>query len=511
MATKDNQKSALPEGPAGTEVIGKNNQLPVNTPVTEMQTSIPALSGAEQIVESPGQQKEDEISVYQSTAAALKQMLDQDIVSLQNPILPAFSDTEQGKQAFSDLQAAKPIPTELSLAEGQQISYAGQKAAEPFKALIKDAIEKGQKGKAAGLIAAAKAGGLDTSAFVGISALAGAEATGAEGFQGTGGLIAQQAAEYDRNIADLQSRQMLARQAAEQAERQAIITGKRADFDRALQLYETAKSAYNDRINLQLQKQNLLNTITSRVKTGSEFLSNIEADRANSIAGASLFLDDEGNVVAPTKEEIEALAAEQGVDPFDLQSAINDQIQTLEKFSADQKQAYLEAQKTQIESAGKIADIGKTEAETAKIGAQTEGIVFDTGTIKPLEAEKIAAQIEQIKAATKKTLKSLTTSVSSGQASVAEQVAFLQKGGNIKDLPIKERDEAVNAYVNTALGSFEQWIGNTKDINYEPTQEELNIYASEYIDAQRNIASQIQGLISDTDDDDDWAEIPDIF
>lgn len=180
-----------------------------------------------------------------------------------------YSETDAGR---SDLEAVRQKLRSvgvLSQDELSQVELAGQTAGAQFDPLIGEAREQKKAGSAKALVGAGQRGGLMSTQFAGISALMPTE--GGTYF-GQGGELQNIQSAYDRNIQDLESKKVMAINAAKAAARQAIITGKRQDADIAKELFTQAKTAHDESLALSMEKINVLSKVQDIQQNQQKFI-----------------------------------------------------------------------------------------------------------------------------------------------------------------------------------------------------------------------------------------------
>ena len=178
----------------------------------------------------------------------------------------AFGETPEGVAAMGEVKTKEAAIDVVSPGEQADITAAGKTAESQYTPILSDAELKKKQGLASGLVQAAKSGGLDSSAWVGISALVGVPAGGPEGFLGVGGKLASMASEYDAQINNLKIQQQNAIVAAQDAKKSAIITGKKEDWDRAVKMYNIAKSAFDDGTTMLANKATVLESYNKHLE-----------------------------------------------------------------------------------------------------------------------------------------------------------------------------------------------------------------------------------------------------
>lgn len=268
----------------GWEQQAKNSGYIFGTPTTDTvaggskTSSIPALDNTS-IVQRPGEQNQSVINDLKKQSNNFKTMLDETGDNMKkntDEILArgTYADTPEGKAAFEEQQRKGKTAGTITSDDQMRIDQAGDVQKQQYDILIRNAQEKGRQGRASNLVAAAKSGGLDSTAWTGISALVGVQAGGPEGFEGIGGKLAAMGSEYDSVVLDLQGKQAQAVAAAKMAERQAILTEKAADWERTTKLWEQANNLYNDKTTMLMNKEKVLQSYTDYLKTSMEDANN---------------------------------------------------------------------------------------------------------------------------------------------------------------------------------------------------------------------------------------------
>lgn len=183
-----------------------------------------------------------------------------DISDITTDILGAetFAETEAGKKALADLNDARAALGILSPDEIRQIELEAIGAGAQFDPLIRQAEEQKRQGFAKARVGAGEVGGFMSTQFAGVAALF---PTVGEDFAGAGGKLEQIKSVYDNNISQLRARKEAAMQQARTAARQAIRTGKRDDFDSALQAFDAARTIHEDSIRLANEKVDAISRI----------------------------------------------------------------------------------------------------------------------------------------------------------------------------------------------------------------------------------------------------------
>lgn len=250
------------------------------------------------------------------------------------------------------------------------ITNAGDLAAGVYDSDIADSVEAARKGKPKAYAAGGAAGGFMNTQFAGKAALAD-EGTGS--FAGTGGILENINSSYDRNINNLKSKQTMARQAAEQAAEQAILTGKRSDLSFLKDMYEAAVKAKELEVTLQNEKMQAITNYEKQEQVRVETnLQNASQAMIGALTGDK----------AQDSEILANLALQYGVDENQLNSYVkNFQLaQGKEMFDVaknlDTDQTYTMPDGTVITGTNKTAGGGyETTFQTA--GGQNMMITYD--------------------------------------------------------------------------------------------------------------------------------------
>ena len=157
--------------------------------------------------------------------------------------------------ALASLSAQRDTLKTLSQQDLAAIDQAGTEAGLAFDPLITEAEKAKRFGLPKALVGAGERGGLMNTQFAGAAAL-----TPTEGgtFFGAGGELERIKSVYDDNISKIKANKEQAIAQAKIAARQAIISGKKDDFNIAVQLYNLARQSHQDALDLQAKKINAL-------------------------------------------------------------------------------------------------------------------------------------------------------------------------------------------------------------------------------------------------------------
>ncbi len=130
--------------------------------------------------------------------------------------------------------------------ELKAIELAGAAAGAQFDPLIKEAQERRRTTLPSEVVRAGQRGGFESTQFAGAAAVAPTQARSGESFVGAGGRLDQTRQLLDKNVSSLRAAQLEAIDAAKAAERKAIQTGKREDFNDAVKMVELAEKLKQD-------------------------------------------------------------------------------------------------------------------------------------------------------------------------------------------------------------------------------------------------------------------------
>jgi hypothetical protein len=233
--------------------------------------------------------------------------------SVNIPGLPgSFND-----QAAKDAADLKTLAASIGVISDQEAynmkSEASGMVSGQFDPLINDAIEKGRQGNAAATVRGGQRGGFENTQVSGAAAVAPTEGGT---FTGQGGQLEKVASAYQTNIDNLKVQKQAAINAAYAELRKAKISGQQANFDNATKLFEVAQKASNDAMDLAVKKNSLLQSTTTFAQS--------QNDRAVKNSVASLVtIDESGNVVRPSDEELQKFATSNGLDQASLYAEVN--------------------------------------------------------------------------------------------------------------------------------------------------------------------------------------------
>lgn len=192
--------------------------------------------------------------------------------------LPDTSSQYYQDYAASAKKASDAAAGIFTTQDQADITAAGKAAGSQYDALISQSATKSEQSKASDLVAAAKSGGLDSSAWVGIASLLGVPA-GVPDFKQVGGALESLASSYDAVVTNLEVQKTQAIAAAEEAKRQAIATGDMNAYKIANDAFDKVSQIAKDQITLNTNKSQVLQTYQDHLtKTTAEAQAAAQAD-----------------------------------------------------------------------------------------------------------------------------------------------------------------------------------------------------------------------------------------
>lgn len=255
----------------------------------------------------------------------------------------------------------------LTSDEQASIYNAGTEAGAAFDDSINQAKESRRKTLPSAVVRAGEAGGFENTQISGIAALLPTDPTKGEAFVGAGGRLDVVRQDLDRNISLLIAKKNEAIQAARAAQRKAIQTGKKADFQDSLELVKLANQFKNDAEDQMIKRNQLLLDVKAenRLTKSSEaamkrdeessiraekqyqlqeakFINDNEDRIADAIGTQLISLDENNELVIPTREEVLALAEQEGIDANILMGKVNERIDEVSKVQLDNRKSKLE-------------------------------------------------------------------------------------------------------------------------------------------------------------------------
>lgn len=219
-----------------------------------------------------------------------------------------YSQSDAGQRASLDLDNARQSIKEFTSGDEALVREAGRRAGARYDPLINEAVEQRRQGLPKAVIAGGERGGFMSTQFAGQAAL---RPTEGENFIGVGGELENIASAYDRNISERKAEKQAAIAAAEAAERRAIVSGKREDYQIFQDAYDRAEKSHNDIISLQNEKIDSISKYETSIQARTKFLTEQEDRTAEGLAGSLLF--NQGNNVSP--ETLGIIASQNGIDP----------------------------------------------------------------------------------------------------------------------------------------------------------------------------------------------------
>lgn len=284
-----------------------------------------------------------------------------------------YGETAAGKADFEDLQEMRKNLGLFSPEEEARVRQAGEMAGAKFVPLIGEAEEQKRLGMPKAKIRAGERGGFLSTQFAGAAAL-----TPTEGgtFVGAGGELENIQSVYDRNISNLKAQKQSAINAAEAQMRTYIRTGKRDDFNAAMDLFEKAQTSHNSAVQLAIEKVDAIKQVQDLRASQLKYIDE-QAEAQLSKAAESALSQLTGDLTKD-KDLITSIATEQGIDPNRLQTYVDDlqATKTQEELELVRKRLDiaegLEAGETYTDPGTGITIVGRADPETMDV-VQTVG------------------------------------------------------------------------------------------------------------------------------------------
>lgn len=176
---------------------------------------------------------------------------------LTNKITGAESRVETPASSLTRLQSEyerMKMTTDEDLAA---IEAAGEQARLAFEPIVEEQETNRKYTLPAEVVRAGERGGFLSTQQAGVAALLPTDKRKGEAFVGAGGALDQKRQTLDRAVTLAKTKQQEAIAQAKDAQRAAIMTGKRQDFDVAVKLAELAEEFANNAETLNMQKQRL--------------------------------------------------------------------------------------------------------------------------------------------------------------------------------------------------------------------------------------------------------------
>lgn len=299
-------------------------------------------------------------------------IVDEIIKTYDTDIADYKNTAEQGEAELSELAKGLGI---LSSEEEQQVKAAGESAYASYLPLIQDAEEGKRRGLPKATIGAGERGGFMSTQFAGGAAL---KPTEGGDFFGEGGVLNQVKSDYDRNILLANSEAKRARLMAEAAERQAIKTGKRQDYELAERAKERAKQTIMDVVNLNQKKADAIYQYSTFQQNAVTFRNSLE-DRQRAIENND---EDRAEASADKARELATDQFNSALDFLGIEGIKNNQDQLENMFKeagfTDIKFNDVVAQMEAQAEAARLAGLPKPELRT--VGKQLLSVTFNPET-----------------------------------------------------------------------------------------------------------------------------------
>lgn len=191
------------------------------------------------------------------------------------------------QELFDQVKALQTQNTGVSAItseEQMEIDNAGYSAGRDFDPLIEEARVAREQGMGEAVVGAGQRGGMMNTQFAGTGAF-----IPGVGAVGRGGKLENIKSAYDMNINKLQVAKNQAIDAAKSAARQAIKSGKQADFDNATKLFNMAKDIHTQALDETAKMVNIVNSIKDQEQAATKFQFDIYKDQRDFEIGQERF------------------------------------------------------------------------------------------------------------------------------------------------------------------------------------------------------------------------------
>jgi len=177
----------------------------------------------------------------------------------------------------------------MTAAQDEQIKRAGERAGDAYNAQIEEARFAREQELPKDVVRAGQRGGFENTQMAGAAATQRTTPGEGEAFIGAGGILSESRQAMDRNISMIVDAQKQAIQAAEAAERKYIQSGKREDYNAAIDLVKLSNDMENDKETIRMNRERLdmSKRTEDRLSTAAEFdlISQIPAGTSQTIGG----------------------------------------------------------------------------------------------------------------------------------------------------------------------------------------------------------------------------------
>ena len=362
--------------------FGFTPEIPVAAPAATPAAITPPSITSDTNVVSSTRSFDDERIDNRNAASNLATGID-DIDAIQRESLAqllgsgTFAETGAGQTQQSDLNALRQGLGIITTDDEKQIEAAGSQAGLAFDPIIGEARESKKQGMAKSRVVAGERGGFLNTQFSGKGALLPTE--GGD-FVGEGGQLEEIKFTYDRNIQALQAEKQRAILAAKAASRQAILTGKREDFDIAQEAFTAAQDAHNQAIQLANEKIQAISSFKEQERVDIQFRQEQSETIAENLSSQLVDIDENGEVVAVSNDEIIRLATENGIDPNILASAVNGRIDEVNKLAQEDRKTFLEETKLLNEISQRRTQVVEADGIQRLVDLDTGEVITDLGS-----------------------------------------------------------------------------------------------------------------------------------
>ena len=243
-----------------------------------------------------------------------------------NAIGDAEAGTESPNSVLERLNAERERINTTTQTELDSIEQAGEDAGAAYQSIVDEQEENRKQTMASEVVRAGEKGGFLSTQQAGTAALLATDGKKGEAFVGTGGALDRTRQTLDRAVALAKAKQKEAIANAKYARGQAIKTGKKEDYQMAVDLAKLAQEFKNDADDLNIKKQQLALSISAEDRAWN---ADERAWRADERAGEKFTYD-------MWKDE---RAFETGQDRFDRTQAVQEAWLDRSITEDDKKQA----------------------------------------------------------------------------------------------------------------------------------------------------------------------------
>lgn len=332
--------------------------------------------------------------------------------------------TSEVSSFLKDLQTkAATLTGGFSDAESKsEIEAARESARLAYQGMVDDAVENRRVTLPSKIVRAGQRGGFENTQQSGIAALQATEGKEGESFVGAGGKLDSARQDLDRAVVAAKNAQLQAMAQAEAAAKKAITSRRRDDYTVAKDLYDVALEAqkYADEVERdqrdfeenvrQFEVQDKRATEAFEMEK-TKFAQENEDRIAEALASTLLDVDESGNIVMPSYDDIAQLAESHQIPVDILNQYINDRVDEINAETREERRAKL--------SELQFEEQKKQNAISNEIARMNAG----------LRASELALSRERFK----KEQEDEDTTISSTLNDTAKELADLRDSGKLTD------------------------------------------------------------------------------